>query len=184
MFQRKHHVSFFYGYPWERRGQLPSLTYKPCGCCPLELFNETAPPFPSSTYPKPQPRNPGQAGNEDHGRLFRTDACLKPLEVDSPVKITPSIVNSAATNVGVPVSFLIMVFSECMPSSGIAGSCGSFILSFFGTLHIPFSIVPISISTSTNSARELSFHYILSSTYCLWIFGLWPSWWVWRDTLL
>ena len=34
----------------------------------------------------------------------------------------PAIVNSAATNIGVHVSFWIMVFSEYMPSSGIAGS--------------------------------------------------------------
>ena len=113
VFQRKHLVSFVYGYPWGRRRQLPSLTYMQCGCCPLELFNETAPLFYSSTYPKPQPRNPGQEGNEDHRRLFRTDACLKPLEVDFPVKITPFIINSAATNVGVPVSFLWCSQSVC-----------------------------------------------------------------------
>ena len=41
-----------------------------------------------------------------------------------------AIVNSAAMNVGVHVSFSIIVSSECMPSSGIAGSYGSFIPSF------------------------------------------------------
>ena len=41
-----------------------------------------------------------------------------------------AIVNSAAMNVGF-VSFAVMVFSGYMPSSGIAGSYGSFILSFF-----------------------------------------------------
>ena len=41
-----------------------------------------------------------------------------------------AIVNNAAVNIGVHVSFSIMIFSGYMPSSGIAGSYGSFILSF------------------------------------------------------
>ena len=41
-----------------------------------------------------------------------------------------AIVNSAAINIGVYVPFSIMLFSGYMPSSGIAGSCGSFIASF------------------------------------------------------
>ena len=41
-----------------------------------------------------------------------------------------AIVNSAAMNIGVHVSFQIMVFSRFMPKSGIAGSFGSFIVSF------------------------------------------------------
>ena len=36
-----------------------------------------------------------------------------------------AIVNSAAMNIGVPVSLSILVSSVCMPSSGIAGSYGS-----------------------------------------------------------
>ena len=36
-------------------------------------------------------------------------------------------VNNAAVNIGVHTSFSIMVFSEYVPSSGIIGSCGSFI---------------------------------------------------------
>ena len=39
-------------------------------------------------------------------------------------------VNSAAVNIGVHVSFWIMVFSGYMPSSGIAGSYGHSIFSF------------------------------------------------------
>ena len=43
----------------------------------------------------------------------------------------PAIINSAAMNTGVHVSLSILVSSLCMPSSGIAGSYGSSISSFF-----------------------------------------------------
>ena len=41
-----------------------------------------------------------------------------------------AIVNSAAVNIGVHVSFLIIVLSRYMPRSGIAGSYGNSIFSF------------------------------------------------------
>ena len=44
-------------------------------------------------------------------------------------------VNSAAMNIWVHVSFWIMVFSEYMPRSGIAGSYSSFIPSLLRNLH-------------------------------------------------
>ena len=42
-----------------------------------------------------------------------------------------AIVHSAAMNIGIHVSFSILVSSWCMPGSGIAGSYGGFIPSFF-----------------------------------------------------
>ena len=46
-----------------------------------------------------------------------------------------AIVNSAAMNNGVHVSFSVLVSSGYMPSSGIVGSRGGFIPSFLMNLH-------------------------------------------------
>ena len=46
-----------------------------------------------------------------------------------------AIINTAIVNIGVHVSFRIVVFSGYMPSNGIAGSYGSLTHSFLRNLH-------------------------------------------------
>ena len=46
-----------------------------------------------------------------------------------------AIISSAVMNIGVHVSLSVLVYSVCMPSSGISGSYGSSISSFLRNLH-------------------------------------------------
>ena len=63
-----------------------------------------------------------------------------------------AIENSAVMNIGVHVPLSILVSLVCMPSSGIAGSYGSSISSFFKEYSTLFSTMAASVYIPTNSA--------------------------------
>ena len=67
-----------------------------------------------------------------------------------------AIVNSAAMNIGLYVSFSTLVFSGYMPRSGTAGSYGDFIPSFLRNLYTIFHSCCISLH-SHQQCRSISF---------------------------
>ena len=71
-----------------------------------------------------------------------------------------AVVNGAATNIGVNVSFRIMIFSRYLPRSGVAGSYGN---SVFKEISIQFSIVTVPSYMPTNNARGFPFLHTVSS---------------------
>ena len=73
-----------------------------------------------------------------------------------------AVVNSAAMNIGVHVSYWIIILSGYTPRAGIAGSHESLFLIFWG-ITILFSIVATPIYIPTNSVGGFPFHHTLSS---------------------
>ena len=94
-----------------------------------------------------------------------------------------AIVNSAAINSGIHVSFSLLVFSRYMPRSGTAGSYGSSTPSFLRN-PILSSIVAVPVYIPTSSAKGFPFLHTLSSINCLYPFWWWTLWMVWGDISL
>ena len=77
-----------------------------------------------------------------------------------------AVVDSVAVNTGIHVSFQIMVLSECMSRSGIAGLYGNSAFSFLRNLHIVFQVASLGY-IATSSVSGFPFLYTLSSIYCV-----------------
>ena len=73
-----------------------------------------------------------------------------------------AIVNSAAMNIEVHVSFRSMVFSRCVPRSGISGSYGSFIFIF---LRTPYRILS-SGCTNLHLTKSVGWFPFLHTLMC------------------
>ena len=75
-----------------------------------------------------------------------------------------AIVNSAAVNIGVHVSFSIMMSSGCMPSSGIVGAHGCFIPGFLRSLHTVLLSGYITLHSHQQGKRVSFFFFFYSIT--------------------
>ena len=77
-----------------------------------------------------------------------------------------AIVNSAAMNNGIHVSFSVLVSSGYLLGVGLLGHMVLLFLVFEG-ISVPSSIVAVSLYIPTDSTRGFPFLHTLSSIYCL-----------------